>query len=100
MSEGRSKPISTFSFRSVSIVAVRHVRKHIGLGLVCSIAYFDPGNWGVDLQAGAVYGYRLLFIVLVAGLIATFLQVFTSPHDFQSLPIIVGFRCLQRGLVV
>lgn len=33
------------------------------------------GNWGVDLQAGSQYGYRLLFVVLLAGIFAVFLQV-------------------------
>src|SRR5258708_35771671 len=33
------------------------------------------GNWGVDLQAGSEFGYHLLFVVLLAGLFAAFLQV-------------------------
>lgn len=53
----------------------RHAQKHTGVGIVCSVAYFDPGNWGVDLQAGSQYGYKLLFVVLLAGLFAAFLQV-------------------------
>lgn len=52
-----------------------HAHKHTGVGIVCSVAYFDPGNWGVDLQAGSQYGYKLLFIVLLSGLFAAFLQV-------------------------
>jgi metal iron transporter len=36
---------------------------------------FDSGNWGVDLQAGSQFGYRLLFVVLLSGLFAVFLQV-------------------------
>ncbi|EEB91107.1 hypothetical protein MPER_10590, partial [Moniliophthora perniciosa FA553] len=55
-----------------------HVRKHTGVGLVCAVAYFDPGNWGVDLQAGSQYGYRLLFVVLLAGLFAVFFQTMAS----------------------
>jgi metal iron transporter len=43
--------------------------------MVCAVAYFDPGNWGVDLQAGSQFGFRLLFVVLLAGLFAAFLQV-------------------------
>ena len=33
------------------------------------------GNWGVDLQAGSEFGYKLLVVVLVAGLIAVYMQV-------------------------
>ncbi|EKM60826.1 uncharacterized protein PHACADRAFT_133651 [Phanerochaete carnosa HHB-10118-sp] len=53
----------------------RHVKHHVGVGIVCSVAYFDPGNWSVDLQAGSEFGYRpLLFVVLLAGLGAIILQ--------------------------
>ncbi|KAK0447836.1 putative transporter of the NRAMP family [Desarmillaria tabescens] len=55
-----------------------HGKKHTGVGLVCAVAYFDPGNWGVDLQAGSSYGYRLLFVVLLSGLFAVFFQVLCS----------------------
>ena len=33
------------------------------------------GNWAVDLQAGSQFGYHLLFVILVSGIFATFLQV-------------------------
>jgi hypothetical protein len=54
----------------------------VGPGLVSSVAYIDPGNWATDLEAGASYGYKLLFIVLLAGLAA----VGECPH-----PIHAGF---------
>ncbi|KAI0823054.1 natural resistance-associated macrophage protein-domain-containing protein [Trametes gibbosa] len=53
----------------------RHITKHVGVGIICSVAYFDPGNWSVDLQAGSLFGYRpMLFVVLMAGLGAMVLQ--------------------------
>lgn len=64
--------------RSVLSLVNHHARKHTGVGIVCAVAYFDPGNWGVDLQAGSQFGYRLLFVVLLAGLFAVFLQVMAS----------------------
>ncbi|KAG7450215.1 natural resistance-associated macrophage protein [Guyanagaster necrorhizus] len=52
-----------------------HVKAHVGMGIVCAVAYFDPGNWSVDLQAGSSFGYRpMLFVVLMAGLGAIVLQ--------------------------
>ncbi|KAI9444556.1 putative transporter of the NRAMP family [Lactarius indigo] len=51
-----------------------HITKHVGIGIICAVAYFDPGNWGVDLQAGSEFGYKLLFVVLLAGLFAVILQ--------------------------
>ena len=37
------------------------------------------GNWGVDLQAGSEFGYKLLFIVLLAGVFAIVMQVRLIP---------------------
>lgn len=34
----------------------------------------DPGNWSTDIAGGSAYGYDLLFIILLASLIAIFLQ--------------------------
>ncbi|KAJ7917460.1 putative transporter of the NRAMP family [Mycena leptocephala] len=64
--------------RSVSSTVVLHIKKHAGVGMVCAVAYFDPGNWGVDLQAGSQFGFRLLFVVLLAGLFAAFLQALAT----------------------
>ncbi|KAJ7016847.1 hypothetical protein C8F04DRAFT_493301 [Mycena alexandri] len=72
-----SKTLSA-RLRSASSIVVLHVKKHVGTGVLCSVAYFDPGNWSVDLQAGSQFGYRLLFVVLLAGLFATFLQVLAT----------------------
>ncbi|CAK9786732.1 natural resistance-associated macrophage protein [Cutaneotrichosporon oleaginosum] len=55
-------------------VLTRHAA-FIGPGLVAAVAYVDPGNWATDLEAGARWGYKLLFIVFVAGLAAVCLQV-------------------------
>ncbi|KAK7044485.1 manganese transporter pdt1 [Favolaschia claudopus] len=65
--------------KSLGSTIVLHLRKHAGVGVVCAVAYFDPGNWGVDLQAGSQFGYRLLFVVLVAGLFGAFLQALLEP---------------------
>ncbi|KAJ7279983.1 natural resistance-associated macrophage protein-domain-containing protein [Mycena rebaudengoi] len=64
--------------KSAGTTVVHHAKKHMGVGAVCAVAYMDPGNWGVDLQAGSQFGYRLLFVVLLAGLFAVFLQVLAT----------------------
>ncbi|KAJ6486212.1 natural resistance-associated macrophage protein-domain-containing protein [Mycena vitilis] len=63
---------------SIGSTVVLHAKKHVGVGMVCAVAYFDPGNWGVDLQAGSEFGFRLLFVVLLAGIFAAFLQVLAT----------------------
>jgi manganese transport protein len=45
-----------------------------GPAVVASIAYIDPGNFATNIQAGARYGYGLLWVVLAANLIAMLFQ--------------------------
>jgi manganese transport protein len=45
-----------------------------GPGYLVAVGYMDPGNWATGLDGGAAYGYRLLFVVLLANLAAMFLQ--------------------------
>jgi len=45
-----------------------------GPAVVASIAYMDPGNFATNIQAGAKYGYGLLWVVLVANVIAMLFQ--------------------------
>ena len=45
-----------------------------GPAVVASIAYLDPGNYATNIQAGAGYGYTLLWVVVAANLIAMLFQ--------------------------
>src|SRR5271170_3249670 len=45
-----------------------------GPAVVASIAYIDPGNFATNIQAGAKYGYQLLWVVLFANVIAMLFQ--------------------------
>ena len=45
-----------------------------GPAVVASIAYMDPGNFATNIQAGAKYGYQLLWVVLLANVIAMLFQ--------------------------
>ncbi|MGD9864036.1 MAG: Nramp family divalent metal transporter [Pseudodonghicola sp.] len=45
-----------------------------GPAIIASVAYMDPGNYATNIQAGAGYGYALLWVVLVANLIAMLFQ--------------------------
>lgn len=45
-----------------------------GPAVIASIAYMDPGNFATNIQAGAGYGYALLWVLLAANLIAMLFQ--------------------------
>src|SRR3974390_868801 len=57
---GRGRKFSAFLF--------------VGPAIIASIAYMDPGNFATNIQAGAKYGYGLLWVVLVANVIAMLFQ--------------------------
>lgn len=59
----------------VSRRALTTYASFIGPGLLVSVAYMDPGNYATGITAGASNRYSLLFIVLLADIIAIFLQV-------------------------
>jgi manganese transport protein len=50
----------------------------VGPAVVASIAYMDPGNFATNIQAGAKYGYTLLWVVLLANLIAMLFQALSA----------------------
>ena len=45
-----------------------------GPAMVASVAYIDPGNFATNIQAGARYGYSLLWVVLLANAVAMLFQ--------------------------
>ena len=46
----------------------------IGPAFIASIAYLDPGNFATNIQGGAQFGYALLWVILLANLMAMLLQ--------------------------
>jgi manganese transport protein len=50
----------------------------LGPAFVASIAYVDPGNFATNIQGGARYGYLLLWVVLVANLLAMLVQYLSA----------------------
>jgi hypothetical protein len=58
--------------------------RFMGPGALISVAYIDPDNYQTNLQAGQDFQYELLFMILVANVIAIYLQVCTllaSSHE-------------------
>ncbi|WP_102109136.1 Nramp family divalent metal transporter [Oceaniglobus roseus] len=52
----------------------RAVLLFAGPAVIASIAYMDPGNYATNIQAGAGYGYALLWVVVLANLTAMLFQ--------------------------
>ncbi|KAJ3078566.1 hypothetical protein HDU99_000518 [Rhizoclosmatium hyalinum] len=65
-SVAKAQAVGAFSFTNLL--------KFIGPGFMIGVGYLDPGNWATDLAAGSQFGYTLLYIVLLANIMATVLQ--------------------------
>jgi len=57
---------------------VRNLVPFFGPAMIASIAYMDPGNFATNIQAGAKYGYTLLWVLLGANLIAMLFQALSA----------------------
>uniref|UniRef100_A0A8C5UA80 Natural resistance-associated macrophage protein 1 n=1 Tax=Malurus cyaneus samueli TaxID=2593467 RepID=A0A8C5UA80_9PASS len=65
-------PINHFS--PALVFSFRKLWAFTGPGFLMSIAYLDPGNIESDLQSGAVAGFKLLWVLLLATTIGLLLQ--------------------------
>jgi manganese transport protein len=57
---------------------LRGLLPFIGPAVVASIAYMDPGNFATNIQAGARHGYMLLWVVVLANVIAMLFQALSA----------------------
>ena len=57
---------------------VRRILPYLGPAYLISVGYMDPGNWATDLQGGAQFGYKLIWVLLMSNLMALLLQSLSS----------------------
>ncbi len=57
---------------------IRSAALFAGPAVVASIAYIDPGNFATNIQAGSRFGYTLLWVVVMANLIAMLFQALSA----------------------
>ncbi|MDF0529810.1 Nramp family divalent metal transporter [Tsukamurella sp. 8F] len=71
----------------------------LGPAFVAAIAYVDPGNVAANITAGAKYGYLLIWVLVVANVMAVMIQYQSAKLGLvsgRSLPQVLGER-LPRG---
>ncbi len=49
-----------------------------GPAYLVSVGYMDPGNWATDLEGGARFGYKLLWVLVMSNLMAILLQTLSA----------------------
>ena len=65
----------------------------LGPAFVAAIAYVDPGNVAANLTAGSRYGYLLLWVLVVANVMAVLVQYLSAKLGVvtgRSLPEVLG----------
>jgi manganese transport protein len=72
----------------------RQFLSYLGPGILVTVGFIDPGNWAVNMAAGASYGYDLLWMVSLSTIMLIILQ-----HNVAHLGIVTGL-CLSEAASV
>lgn len=67
----------------------------MGPAFVAAVAYVDPGNVAANITAGARYGYALVWVLVLANLMAMLIQYESAKFGIvtgKSLPEMLGIR--------
>ena len=57
---------------------LRRLTPFLGPAFIAAIAYIDPGNFATNIAGGAQFGYMLLWVVLVANLMAMLIPTLSA----------------------
>ena len=80
----------------------RHLWMFAGSGLIVSVAYIDPGNWGTNIGAGSEFNYALLWVIWMANGMAMLFQYLSGKLGIAgySLPDLVRDKLKKKWQVV
>ncbi|CAN4122599.1 unnamed protein product [Withania somnifera] len=73
-----SEPIDGVDYSTVPPFSLKKLWQFTGPGFLMSIAFLDPGNLEGDLQAGAIAGYSLLWLLLWATIMGLMIQLLSA----------------------
>lgn len=75
-SEGATPP--SMSQSEPRSVTWKGVLAHLGPAFLVSVGYLDPGNWATDIEGGSRFGYDLLWVLVMANVMALLLQTLAA----------------------
>lgn len=76
-------------------IASRRIILLLGPAFVAAVAYVDPGNVAANITAGARYGYTLVWVLVLANVMAMLIQYESAKLGIvtgKSLPELLGDR--------
>jgi len=74
----------------------------LGPAFVAAVAYVDPGNFAANFSAGAQYGYALLWVLVVANLMASLVQYLSAKVGLvtgMSLPEVIAKKLGRKSRI-
>ena len=74
----------------------------LGPAFVAAVAYVDPGNFAANFSSGAQYGYMLLWVLVLANLMAMLVQYLSAKIGVvtgMSLPEIVAKKLGRKSRI-
>ena len=57
---------------------LKRIMPFLGPAFIASVAYIDPGNYATNIQAGAQFGYALLWVIFASNIIAMLVQALAA----------------------
>ena len=83
---GHARPVDAGIVETATAVLTGGTRKRwparllpfLGPAFIASVAYMDPGNFATNIQAGAQFGYTLLWVVVVSNLMGMLIQALSA----------------------
>jgi len=92
---------------------MRRLLPFLGPAFIASVAYIDPGNFATNIQAGASFGYMLLWVIVASNLMAMLIQMLSAKlgiatgHNLAELcrehfprPVVLGMWVLSEIVAI
>ena len=73
----------------------RRILTLLGPAFVAAVAYVDPGNFAANFSAGSQFGYALLWVLVLANIMASIVQYLSAKIGLvtgMSLPEVVASK--------
>ncbi|MDO8553403.1 MAG: Nramp family divalent metal transporter [Candidatus Micrarchaeota archaeon] len=85
----------------VKVLTDRKFWGFFGTGLIVSVAYMDPGNWGTSISAGAKFNYDLLWVVWLSSIMAMLFQYISGKIGIAGYSVaeIIKIKWKSKALI-
>ena len=74
----------------------------LGPAFIACVAYIDPGNFATNIAGGSTFGYRLVWVIVAANLLAMLIQTLSAKLGIatgRNLPEVCRERLSKRTSV-